>query len=937
MNNIKKLLTLLLAVSMVLSMAACGPQGDPNSSSGSGNVSGETATYNVVIQSAGKLPLEGISVEVYEDNTMKNLVNVATTTAEGKVTMNLPVSDKYAIKLSNVKKGYQVLDSYSFTGGTTAITLASKLVEGESMSGASFERGDIMYDFEVTQPDGTALKLSDMLAEKDMVLLNVFYTTCSPCNTEMPYMQEAYAQYEDKVGVLAITPYATDNDPKVAAFKEQHGLTFPVAKVPNGWSSLAVHPGYSSGAYPTTYIIDRYGVVCMVEIGGLPSLRPFVSIFEHFTQENYETKLIASLDEIVTRIEPNVEDTDPEQIATLLGNGDGNIVYRNEVEDTYSWPFMPFEKDGENVFKASNTGVEASYSVLYVDVTLKKGQAIGFDYLISSESINDVFHVIVDETPIYNMSGVDEVPTWKSCYPWVAPKDGTYQIGLTYIKDDADNAGDDTVYLKNMRIIDADQIDTQSFIPMEAAISSDGFTYEYADVVYNEADGYYHVGSANGPLLLANLQGVTQFNEENSLYLMALNGTFGDTMAERLTPFASYATNSRMTNYCTVNKELAELLKECVEIAGFEGNESEWLKLCKYYAAYGTNGVQMEDPIAGLATFSALPAQEGTNEIPYLDGIPIMPRGKLCKFVPSRSGVYRVTSHDNGQVEKAFMSGWIFNENHEITLEAGNDERIFTAENFNPVSDITMFCYMEAGQAYYIDIAYWDPYTIGTIPFSIEYLGASYEAFRMCSPGAFTYDTNATGDAIYDIIHGGIDAGLNPADGLYHQIFKDEDGNVKTDSNGNIVYGSVIYADFSGFGIIDHPIAGEGGLIDLGAFDFTQSEDDLIVLQYMEMHNNDRDKVEAALKEHWGEENYNENLTLIDDVFEGIFHGPSGDETEAVKAYLGKMMSGGVTDGCVPVDEELARILQLLMDKFTFEGVDQSWLKLCYYFQHIGA
>ena len=40
--------------------------------------------------------------------------------------------------------------------------------------------------------------------------------------------------------------------------------------------------------------------------------------------------------------------------------------------------------------------------------------------------------------------------------------------------------------------------------------------------------------------------------------------------------------------------------------------------------------------------------------------------------------------------------------------------------------------------------------------------------------------------------------------------------------------------------------------------------------------------------------------------------------------------------GCVPVTEELAEILQLLMDKYTFQDVDHSWTKLCYYYDHVG-
>ena len=46
---------------------------------------------------------------------------------------------------------------------------------------------------------------------------------------------------------------------------------------------------------------------------------------------------------------------------------------------------------------------------------------------------------------------------------------------------------------------------------------------------------------------------------------------------------------------------------------------------------------------------------------------------------------------------------------------------------------------------------------------------------------------------------------------------------------------------------------------------------------------------------------------------------------------------GDARIGCVVVTEELAEVLQLLMDKYTFEGVENSWTKLCYYEQYFCA
>ena len=98
----------------------------------------------------------------------------------------------------------------------------------------------------------------------------------------------------------------------------------------------------------------------------------------------------------------------------------------------------------------------------------------------------------------------------------------------------------------------------------------------------------------------------------------------------------------------------------------------------------------------------------------------------------------------------------------------------------------------------------------------------------------------------------------------------------------------------------------------------------------------------AKLRELWGEA-YDEyaaiyKLEEIYDAYRGLgsYHGTGADETEAIRAYVDKIIENGKEDGCVKVDAELGRLLQLLMDKYTFKGVDYSWLKLCYYYEYLG-
>ena len=62
------------------------------------------------------------------------------------------------------------------------------------------------------------------------------------------------------------------------------------------------------------------------------------------------------------------------------------------------------------------------------------------------------------------------------------------------------------------------------------------------------------------------------------------------------------------------------------------------------------------------------------------------------------------------------------------------------------------------------------------------------------------------------------------------------------------------------------------------------------------------------------------------------------DLTEKISQYLDDIITSGPKElhGCVVVTEELGELLQKLMDKFTFENVDYSWRKLCYYYDYMG-
>ena len=920
----KKLLFIIISIVLVLAIVAAivVPMLTSNSNDGddtSDRPNGDTL-YTVNIKSNGGMPLSNLDVYIYADDTLGDIVDYTKTNDNGTATFNLDKNSNYAIVISPVPKGYLAEKSYKFDGTKKDIVISSSLFTDADISSATLELGDVMYDFTVMKPDGTEIKLSEVLKTKKLVVLNFWYTTCSWCLEEFPLMQELYKDYSDDIEIIALNPMEDNN--AVDTFQKQYGYTFPMAACPASWANT-----FSVQGYPTSIFIDQYGVICVVESGAITSKRPWVCAFDHFKADDYKQKLCKNgIGDLVTQIKPTFEMPKSEEIANAINSGTINVTYNPETEDEnaeFIWPFVIGEKSGRSCVYASNKTIDGSYAILYANVELKAGQAVGFDYLVSSELGCDIMYVIVNDEDIFQISGVSSPEKWQSCYPCVADKDGTYEVAFCYLKDESGADGDDTVYIDKMRVVDKSQIDTATYLPRYAATANENDEYSYVNVVFNKNDGYYHVGSENGPLLLADLMGYTPFNEEESVQTLVMNGdadekgvSLYDKKEDKglgMVTYFSYASNAKINGVCTVNKELAEMLKQVARVAGFEDDDNEWLKMCKYYQAYGPGATQLADPIKGLAPFCAFKTTLGKNVATnnfYYDRV-IMPRGLLSEFVPTKSGVYRFTSKSD---YKDGIDAWIFNKDCEVIYTYEHDEKLYTDPN-----NCSMVYYMEAGKPYYINMAFWDVYATGTINYDVEYIGASHKLFRLCAPGYFTYDTDATGSAMYDVIAGGIEPVVK--DGKYYDS-KD---------------GSAIYADFTGLTTVFNNSITE--MIEMGGFDFSKSETDGEILAYLKQNNNDTEKTDEYLKKLWGEEyDANAEIYQIDDIFAGRYHGNGDDRTEDIKKYLGKIIkSGDELNGCVVVDEELAEILQELMDKYTFEDVENSWLKLCYYYDYLGA
>ncbi len=254
--------------------------------------------YTIQVQTAGGMTFEGLVVYVYEDHTEEDLVTYGTLDANGSYTFTAPESDKYTVRFVKFpQEGYDLQPYYPITGPITNIVLTSSVIKDQDAlaQGKTYKLGNVMRDFTVTTIDGQELTLSKILEEKEAVVLNFWYTGCDPCKSEFPLLQAAYEAYSDKIEVITMNPtdISGDDAEKIAKFREEYGLTMPMAICSSKWfSALGVN------SYPTTVIIDRYGVVCLLEIGAVTDAGVFEAAFEHFSAADYQQKLLGGFSDL---------------------------------------------------------------------------------------------------------------------------------------------------------------------------------------------------------------------------------------------------------------------------------------------------------------------------------------------------------------------------------------------------------------------------------------------------------------------------------------------------------------------------------------------------------------------------------------------------------------------------------------------------------------
>jgi peroxiredoxin len=107
-------------------------------------------------------------------------------------------------------------------------------------------------DFTLPLFDGGEWRLSAYRGQ--VVVVNFWGSWCTPCQIEMPALQEVWETYRDR-GVVVVGVNVLDSRDDALAFLRETGVTFPTGPDRDGSISAA----YRVVGLPTTVFIDRQG------------------------------------------------------------------------------------------------------------------------------------------------------------------------------------------------------------------------------------------------------------------------------------------------------------------------------------------------------------------------------------------------------------------------------------------------------------------------------------------------------------------------------------------------------------------------------------------------------------------------------------------------------------------------------------------------------
>ena len=272
--NVKKIITLLLAALLVLSLAACGAQG--SDSMDAMNQEPKNAEEALAMH---KTLMEQENTIFSENTELWDKVFMAADKGMAMIEDGKNYGDFLLDTIEDAKEQFTDKEYEWLKESTTEISnIENKLTELEekypeimqkSMDGdmsmtAPSDDGSMQKfpAFEGQDLDGNTVKSDALFSGNAVTVVNFWFTTCNPCVGELAELDALNKELAEKGGALiGVNTFTLDGDE--AAISEAKDV---LAKKGAAYQNVYFDSDGEAGkftanifAYPTTYVIDRNG------------------------------------------------------------------------------------------------------------------------------------------------------------------------------------------------------------------------------------------------------------------------------------------------------------------------------------------------------------------------------------------------------------------------------------------------------------------------------------------------------------------------------------------------------------------------------------------------------------------------------------------------------------------------------------------------------
>ncbi len=158
----------------------------------------------------------------------------------------------------------------SSSGGTSTADisnipddLAVATLAGVKNKGTQPVQGQLAPNFAFQYPNGDTFTLADFRGQP--VIVNFWATWCPPCRREMPGLVKAYEEHKDD-GLMILEVDVAEPPEAVAQFVQEYDMTMPVILD----QRQEVTRLYRTDSFPTSFFIDKDGVIQVRWVGYLP-------------------------------------------------------------------------------------------------------------------------------------------------------------------------------------------------------------------------------------------------------------------------------------------------------------------------------------------------------------------------------------------------------------------------------------------------------------------------------------------------------------------------------------------------------------------------------------------------------------------------------------------------------------------------------------------